>query len=71
MNIFIESTARQANKIAKISGKPVIYYQSNSEIIYPNKLKALQTETISNTKQFFDASVKFAIKGFNKLSKLG
>ncbi|SHE35485.1 orotate phosphoribosyltransferase [Fodinibius roseus] len=67
--LFIESSRGQANEIAKISGKPVVCYQGDSKIIYPNRLSILKKQTRNYSKQFLNSPIGFAKRGFKKLNR--
>lgn len=69
-DLFIERSRRQANEISKISGKPVICYQGNSEIIYPDKLSVLKKQTRNYSWQFLNSPIDFTKRGFYKLNRI-
>ncbi len=68
-DLFIESSRSQAKEIAKISGKPVICYRDDSEIIYPSKLSVLKKQTRNYSEQFLNSPINFAVRGFKKLNR--
>jgi orotate phosphoribosyltransferase len=67
--LFIESSKKQAITIANKSGKPVICYEGNSQIIYPHSFGEIKRKTIDNTHLLFSNPKRFMSKGLRKIRR--
>lgn len=72
--LFIESSVRQSEIIAKESGKPVLCYEGDGQLIMPGKIKYFKEKTKLNvksySKQFIESPISFMRRVANKILKL-